>query len=141
MILKTLTLINYRKFKNELQPEKYLNLNISRDQRSAFAKLRCGVLPIEVETGRYRNTPLQQRTCKICDSNQVEDEVHFLINCPAYTDIRANMITKARETDEQFIFLDEKEQAYYLLSNDSVLTCVIKTVDKMFYKRKQLLSK
>ncbi len=44
----------YRTFKSELKQEKYLKMNLSRTERSYLAQLRCGVLPIRIETGRFK---------------------------------------------------------------------------------------
>ena len=32
----------------------------------------------------YYRVPLEQRLCKLCNSNQIEDEFHFLCICNAY---------------------------------------------------------
>jgi hypothetical protein len=42
-----------------------------------------------IETGRYGTTklPADQRFCKFCPTN-VEDEVHFLFQCPQYNLLR-----------------------------------------------------
>ena len=47
--------------------------------RSAFAKFRCGVAPIRIETGRYEGLDFNSRTCPLC-RNAIEDEnMSFLI--------------------------------------------------------------
>ncbi len=45
--------------------------------------LRCGKAILRIETGRYERLPVEQRGCDVCDSNNVEDEMHFLISCNA----------------------------------------------------------
>lgn len=55
--------------------------------RSAYAKFRCGVAPIRVETGRYENLRLLERTC-FCCPDSIENEEHVLLFCPLYDDIR-----------------------------------------------------
>ena len=35
--------------------EDYFKLNTNRQQRSLMAQLRCGILPIRIETGRFTN--------------------------------------------------------------------------------------
>jgi hypothetical protein len=40
-------------FKEVFETEMYLSKNISSRYRSAFAKFRCGVAPLRIETGRY----------------------------------------------------------------------------------------
>ena len=38
-----------------------------------------------VETGRYNQTPRNDRFCPICNSGIIEDEFHFLFYCPKYS--------------------------------------------------------
>ena len=37
---------------------------------------------------RYSNTPREERLCKLCASNVIEDEYHFLLCCEFYDDLR-----------------------------------------------------
>jgi hypothetical protein len=43
----------YKLFKNKFETEAYCKVIMSRTHRAAFAKFRCGVAPIRLETGRY----------------------------------------------------------------------------------------
>ncbi len=63
---------------------------MNRGHRSAFAIFRCGVAPLRVETGRYENIPFNERSCFNC-LDSIEDEIHVLLECPLYSDIRANI--------------------------------------------------
>ncbi len=47
------TLWTYKKKKNTFSVEHYLRNIMSKKYRSAFAKFRCGVAPVRIETGRY----------------------------------------------------------------------------------------
>ena len=62
--------------------------NVSRYQRSLLAQLKFGILPLKIETDRYQGLPLEQRICKLCDSNAVEDELHFMFHCKALDEAR-----------------------------------------------------
>ena len=75
----------YKLYKTEFCTEAYVKKCLSRKQRSVMARIRCGTLPLEIERGRYRNIPVDQRTCKVCSSNLIEDENHFLLLCDRYT--------------------------------------------------------
>ena len=68
----------YRQYKKDLIPEHYVLRTLPRHLRSYLCKLRCGTLPLTVETGRYMKppVPLQERTCPFCNDS-VDDEVHF----------------------------------------------------------------
>ena len=54
-------------FKNTLNAEKYVKINLSSYERSVLVQIRFGILKINVETGRYTNTKLEERLCKVCD--------------------------------------------------------------------------
>src|SRR5690606_37323424 len=50
---------------------------------SFYFRLRAGSLPLEVEVGRYHRKAREERHCKICGSQAVEDTVHFVASCKA----------------------------------------------------------
>ena len=52
----------YRLFKSEFCTEKYLYTKIPYHYRASFTKFRCGVAPLRLETGRYENIDLINRT-------------------------------------------------------------------------------
>ena len=48
----------------------------------ALALFRSGCALIAIETGRYNNTPVDNRVCSMCDMDCVGDEFHcFRIMC------------------------------------------------------------
>lgn len=53
-------------FIQNVQLEPYVTMNITKQARFLMAQFRCGVLPLRVETGRYRNEPLQERCYVLC---------------------------------------------------------------------------
>ena len=81
----------YRSFKDTLEVEKYVTLNFSKHERSTMAQFRCGILPLRIETGRYVNEPLDERLCTMCDAGQIESEIHFLLDCKLYDEIRRDI--------------------------------------------------
>ena len=84
---------SYKLFKTDFCAEPYVKGSLTRVQRSALARLRCGTFPLEIERGRYRNVPCAQRICKMCDSGAVEDEKHFMLSCARYTDLRNKLLS------------------------------------------------
>ena len=68
--------------KNRYETETYVKMFMSRKQRSLLAQTRAGILPLKVETGRFRNIKdpltgnmrrmkIEERTCDICKQNFV----------------------------------------------------------------------
>ena len=49
-------------------------------------KLRCGILQPHVESGRFNETYLENRTCNVCNNNVIEDEFNFV--CTKYSNVR-----------------------------------------------------
>ena len=45
-----------------------------------------------VETGRYHGIIKADRKCLFCNLNTVEDEFHFILQCPVYNAIRKQYI-------------------------------------------------
>ena len=82
-------------YKYDYTQEDYLNLNIPKYHRSIFAQFRAGILPLQVEVGRYRGLELSERECTLCDQEAVEDEFHVLCSCVKYSDFRSNLYDKA----------------------------------------------
>ena len=83
--------------------------NISRQKRSLLAQLRLGIMPLEIEVGRFRNIPVEKRLYKGCDNNDVENKFHFVCECVRYADLRTVLYSQHNLTpklDVQIIFLN-----------------------------------
>ena len=74
----------YILFKSDLNLDDYVKYHMHKRHRSLFEQFRVGILPLYIETGRYDNTPLATRICKLCASDTLEDEFHFLMQCSRY---------------------------------------------------------
>ena len=85
------------KFKDALNPENYAMSIINRQKRALTAQLRMGILPIKIETGRFRNMPLEERICELCRMNEIEGEEHFLCKWPVHDDLRHSLYRKAQD--------------------------------------------
>jgi len=44
---------------------------------------------LEIECGRYRNIPISEGLCKMCNLGKTEDEIHFMLECPKYDTIKS----------------------------------------------------
>jgi hypothetical protein len=107
----------YNMFKIDYSHEEYLNMNIPKYQRSIFAQFRAGILPLQVEIGRFRNIDLPERLCTLCDSGEVEDEYHLLCVCVRYANIRVTLFNQAYEMCATFNDLHELDKFVYLINN------------------------
>ena len=68
--------------------EQHLYNFIDPKHRSYLSQIRFGILPLTVETGRYRGTPLEERLCICCSLDSVETEYNFMFECTLYENLR-----------------------------------------------------
>ena len=108
---------NYRLFKDSIDCELYVRMNLDRSERSYLAQYRMGILPIAVETGRYRSIPLENRKCTLCNMGVVEDEEHYLDTCPVYQDLRENLYTYVVNRFDNFITLSVPDKLKCMFKN------------------------
>ena len=128
----------YRIHKSRLEPEPYVTQFIHRNQRKIVARLRSGSLPIAVETGRYSRPkiPLENRICTLCSQNFIEDEIHFLIDCEQYSDLRYDLFTSILEIHADFESLPSLVKYCLLMSEETIQCKLARTVLNMYNRRK-----
>jgi hypothetical protein len=107
----------YRNFKKDLVPEYYVLNSMPRHLRSYICKLRCGTLPLAIETGRFNKPPipLNEKTCPFY-YNTVEDEVHFLIDCDIYSDLRFSLFNRATSIETNFCLKSNLDKFIFLIN-------------------------
>lgn len=103
------SLDNYRLFKQNINLEKYLSIIRNEKHRKAFTRLRLHSHNLAIESGRHSSPkiPRELRLCVYCNSNQIEDEIHFLICCPLYDNLRATLLDfiHDKSPEDAFIYL------------------------------------
>jgi hypothetical protein len=131
----------YATFKSSLSPENYLNQVKNFDHRKALTRLRTSSHSLMIETGRYtkpRKTPVQERLCKLC--NEVEDEVHFLINCNLYKKERETLFHQVELKCQHFLSLNSVDRFIFLVtSEDKIVSETAKFCHSAFEHRKDWL--
>ena len=56
--------------------------------KQIMTSLRLGILNLQNQKGRWTGTQRDERICKFCNHNLVEDEFHFILQCPYYKELR-----------------------------------------------------
>lgn len=129
----------YITFKDTFCIEPYVCTNMNRKYRSVLAQLRSGILPLEVETGRWRGVEIEGRICKLCEDDCIEDEAHFLLNCRFYADERNTFFDQCiRTVINNFDSVDIDSKFKFLMQENVVLSTA-KFVWKIYEKRKSKL--
>ena len=129
----------YITFKDQCKEEKYLSVDLSRRERSLYAQLRCGILPLRLELGRYKGEKEEQRICILCTENRIENETHFVLHCNLYKTERDVLFQKICEIDSNFNLYDDTKKMHILNNTFFKWTC--KFIVKAFEKRKNTMYK
>ena len=75
----------------------YVDIVHKRSERSILSKIRLSAHSLNIEKGRHLSTPESERTCKICNTGDVEDELHFLSICTKYSPERSQYKKKVSD--------------------------------------------
>ena len=102
-------------FKDDVNVEPYVQFIHDRQTRSLLAQLRCGILPLKIETGRFSRLPVEERLCELCNNEQVESEIHFICYCPLYDDVRTNMYNQVKLICHDFETMTTENKFVYLM--------------------------
>ena len=125
----------YRQFKTLACVEPYIMLNLNRYIRYTLTRFRFGVSDIKVHRSRFKLYNVDELKCPLCLS-AVENEVHFVLCCPAFEGLRHEFI-------ESKYFNNPCEFRLALLldtQNERALKNLALFLYKAFSRRKTLLS-
>ena len=126
----------YRLFKILFQTESYCKMILPLAHRSDFAKFRCGVAPLQLETGRYEGLPVDERKCPFCRV-YVEDEKHVLLHvqCDKYDTIRENLFQKAVTILQTFYALSDDDKIIFFFPNQNMIRACAKACFMILQRR------
>ena len=92
-------------FKTSFNKENYLLiLPLDKQTLFSFSKLRVSNHTLEIELGRYKNSPAEERYFRVCKSKQIEDEFHFMMCCRVYSELRAQLFQKIKDFYASFLY-------------------------------------
>ena len=115
--------------------ESYLKeVEISK-HRVAMARFRLCSHSLEIERGRYQEPDQQKRLCHYCKAHgkdEVEDEVHFLISCPLYSELRERFLPQNILNNT---FLSKEDKVTKILSDKDNIKSVAKFIHQSFEDR------
>ena len=120
----------YNLFKHDINFENYLT-KLTKKHYSALLKFRLSNHRLPVETGRWENTPLDERKCVLCEKNDIGDEFHYLFVCNHFKSERKNFLMPyfyKRPNIIKFKELLSTENENLLIK----LSCFIKIIMKKF---------
>ncbi len=89
--------------------------------------------------GRH-GIPVNMRVCRLCSLSKVEDEIHFLLECPLYLDLRRRLLSVAEESLLlNSLSIEEKFQAIMSACCELVCKALGESVWAAFLRRRRQL--
>lgn len=109
----------HRQFKLVFAWEPYLSWVTDNKHRIALTRLRTSCHSLAIETGRYHKppTPENNRLCLYCSTQATDNELHFLLDCPASDQLRRSMEEKVTSVDPGYQALSKQEKMIFILSS------------------------
>ena len=101
-----------------------IKYNLSSSERSAMAQFRFGILPLNIEIGRFRNQALDERLCTLCEFNEIKDS-HFLFQCSLYDELRSEWVSHIVNKTANFLERDKINVCTFVvyMHNVCILFC------------------
>lgn len=125
--------------KNVFCREPYLSLE-KFHLRKALCKLRISAHNLLIETGRYSKNKIlsrEERICRFCNTNAIENEFHFLTQCSLYSNERDELFKTVVNLSGKFALLNDTDKAKWLLlqENKEILLALGSYIHRCFEKR------
>merc|ERR1712082_102586 len=107
----------YTALNREYTMADYLTTITDSKLRKTMTKYRISDHSLAIETGRHRQTsvPREDRRCSSCPQGEVETELHFLLHCDKYKEIRASFIPKIIQKNKEFETITDTSALQYIL--------------------------
>ena len=124
----------YKLVKTTFGTEPYiLTIKNKKFQRAIF-RLRASSHRLAIETGRHTIpiTPLALRKCQYCNSNDIDDEIHFTLKCQFHKKQRQDLISLLSTSFSDISDEESYRNAFiFLLTSQDVH--IIETLGKFLY--------
>ena len=105
-----------------------------------MAQLRTGILPLRIETGRWEcpRITADELICQVCDSQDVEDEEHFIFHCQHFHNERINFLSTL-DTDHDVFQNLSIEEKFCIIFDETNSKKTARFLVDISYKRKKHL--
>ena len=119
----------YGLIKEEIGAEGYLMIIKNTKHRVSLSRLRLSNHKLMIEVGRHQKPKLEphERICEVC-KNGVEDEIHFLINCPLYDAHRQAIINQCKDFKPNFQYYTDREKFLFIMTSKNLYCMLAKFV-------------
>ena len=111
--------VSYKNYKNNIYFESYLQTFKDVKLRIGVSRFRLSNHNLMIEKGRHFKPKLDknERKCYLC-KNPIENEEHFLVNCPLFTPQRIKLEIICKENCERYDNLTQEQKFIFIMSNE-----------------------
>ena len=121
----------YSMFKTGSHKADFLNTINNPSHKKTINKFRLGNHRLRVETGRHTipKTPENLRICLFCHLDEVENELHFILNCHLYDNLRSKFFEDIIRKYPHFNDFDDNSKIFFLFNNVDPTICRLTAAD------------
>ncbi len=109
----------YNQLKQNFKQETYLTNIHNTKHRKSTTQLRISAHTLHIESQRGADRTPNERICTLCTGQHMEDEYHFLMQCPIYQNHRSTLLSICAENCTNFTQLSHKQQFLWIMTNDN----------------------
>ena len=80
-------------------------------------KIRTGNHHLPVETGVWHGIDIQERKCTLCSTNDIEDDFHYALKCPFYSEQRKKFVKMYYFTHPNVLKVQYHQNHHFELSS------------------------
>ena len=115
----------YSQFRTDCHKADFLNTINNPIHKKTLNKFRLGNHQLLIETGRHTipKTPENLRICPFCQINEVEHELHFMLSCPFYNNLRSKFFDDIKKRYPNFNNLDNNSKIVFFFNNVDPFIC------------------
>ena len=106
----------YKEIKDSAEIAISAKSNLPRNEHILVVRLLCGILPLEVKAGCFKDKLRQSRYCKVCNGDSVEDEIHFIFLCNALSGVTKRKLDPTLREERTTRHMNRFEELKWLLN-------------------------
>ena len=131
----------YALLKTEIGRAGYLDKITNFKKRKILAKLRLSNHTLMIEKGRHMGLEKEERVCPFCNGDDVEDEYHFIFECPTFILPRREFLDTICLVFPNFHDLPPVEKLKIVLDQEEIAEECCIFLEKAIFVREFLINK
>ncbi len=109
--------------------------------KQSFASARCGTAPLRIKKRKIWKHECWGMVCRICNTDVIEDEMHFLMSCNTHQQERHKLLMVVEQNIECFSSLSWENKFVILMNEPQLCTVTARACHNMLRNRRAILYK